>query len=280
MNLHTAPIVVFDTETTGIDTSTSRIVEFGGVTVRPHDKTRYEEHHYLYPDGPIPKEASDIHGITDEKVAGCPRFADRVEHLGSFLLRDDIILAGYNAANYDASILNAEFERAGSDYRVDPLKVLDPVIFVRWHLRHQQKRRLGDMCVHFKIVLDQAHTAVADSTATFELLMAMVERGLIPADVDEALELQRYYSAVQQREFERWSWWLFRDRVNGEMTLGAGKRCGTLLRHIDNGFLQWILRELPDLHLGARSEFEREQSRRLKSWPPKGAKSFLRAMQG
>jgi DNA polymerase-3 subunit epsilon len=280
MNLHTDPIVVFDTETTGIDTSTSRIVEFGGVVVRPHDKAKYKLHHYIHPEGPIPKEASDIHGITDEQVADCPRFAELVEHIGGYLSRKDAILVGYNAASYDASILNAEFERAGSDYRVDPLKVLDPVIFVRWHLRHLQKRKLGDMCVHFNIVLDQAHTAVADSTATYELLMAMVERGLIPADVDEALDQQRYYSAVQEQEFARWLYWIFRDRTTGELTIGAGKRCGKRLSEIDNGFLQWALRDMADLHLGARSEFEREQSRRLKSWPPKGAKSFLRMMQG
>lgn len=280
MNLRTDPILVFDTETTGIDTAVARVVEFGGVVVRPSDKARHELHHYINPAGPIPKEASDIHGITDEKVADCPRFEDLVEHIGGYLSRKDVIFVGYNAASYDAAVLNAEFERAGADYRVDPLRVLDPVIFVRWHLRQIQKRKLGDMCTHFQVVLDHAHTAVADSTATLDVLIAMVRAGYIPDDVDEALALQRYYSAVQQQEFERWSYWLFRDRQSGELTMGAGKRCGQKLRDVDGGFMQWALRNLGDLHLGARSEFEREQARRLKSWPPKGAKSFLRMMQG
>lgn len=278
MRITEARVLVFDTETTGIDTAVDRIVEFGAVGMGQDQSVGTLQHIYMNPGVPIPKEASDIHGITDDKVAGCDRFGANAGGL-QWLFEKAEVLCGYNAASYDAAILNAEFERHGSRYRIDPARVLDPVVFVRWHLRGTQKRRLGDMCGYFGVVLDNAHTAVADSTATAALLLKMIAAGHIPDDLEKALALQACYAALQASEFERWSYWLYRDRKDGmSLRLGAGKHCGIALSKVDAGFLNWLLNKLDDLHEGARREFETELMRRAGK-APRGVRGFLRSLR-
>ena len=281
MEITEAQILVFDTETTGIDTATDRIVEFGAIGVRGQVIGEMA-HNYVNPGMPIPKEASDIHGVTDEKVAGEPRFPG-IAGLMRGLMEAADVLCGYNAASYDAPLINAEFARHGFDFRINPARVLDPVIFVRWHLRATRNRKLGDMCSEFGVVLNNAHTAVADSTATGHLLLKMVEAGYIPNDVEQALTEQARYSAVQESEFKRWSYWLYTDRKDGKtLRLGAGKHIGAALSRVDSGFLDWLLGKAAEfnLHDGAREEFAGELARRRGSAPRKSAVGLLRRLRG
>lgn len=281
MKVTEAQILVFDTETTGIDTAKDRIVEFGAIGVRGRVIGELA-HNYVHPGMPIPKEAADIHGVTDEKVANEPPFSHIAGLVTALMERADV-LCGYNAANYDAPLINAEFERHGFPFRIDPRRVLDPVIFVRWHLRATRERKLGAMCADFGVVLDNAHTAVADSTATGELLLKMVAAGYIPDDVEQALAEQARYTAVQESEFRRWSYWLYTDRKDGKtLRLGAGKYIGTPLARVDAGFLNWLLGKADEfeLHAGAREEFAAELARRRGQAPRRSGVGLLRRLRG
>lgn len=269
-------VVVFDTETTGIDTATDRVVEIGAVAFEGGVLTE-EFHGYINPGRPIPAEASSVHGITDVKVKDSPKFEEKAQDIVDFL-KGAQVLCGYNAAGYDAPLLNAEFERAGYEYRIRSEEVLDPVIFVRWYFREMRSRKLGDMCAYLGITLDHAHTAVADATATAHLLYKLLGKH-IPSTIEEALEQQAHFKSLQEEEFRRWGYWLFVDRYSGQLCIGAGKHSGTLLSLVDAGFLNWILNKIPDLHPGARRALEMERLRRtgVTTQKPMSAKRFLRS---
>lgn len=261
MKITESEILVFDTETTGVDPATCRIVELGAIVLR-RGQLAEKFHTYVNPGCPIPAETTAVHGIDDAKVAGAPRFeavAARVaERFGAFPLT-----GGYNAIHFDVPLLNAEMGRAGMGFTVDPSRSLDPVIFCRWHLRAERDRKLATMCAHplFKVPLDNAHTAVADASAAALLLLAMVEGGIVPDDVDAALAEQTRYAAVQADESERWSYWLYTDRRDGKtVRMGAGKNCGYRLADVDPGYLRFML-GIADLHAGARAAFEAEIGR-------------------
>lgn len=263
----------FDTETTGLDTNTDRVVEFGAVTHRVGGEPAIR-HHYIDPGVPIPEEASKVHGITGATVFGCPTFGQVADMLARCLSTG--MLLGYNASDYDTKILNAEFARAGHPFRIDPARVLDPLVFVRWHLRGKKGRRLGEMCEHFGVVLDNAHTAVADANATLQLVDCMLAENLIPDDLEQALYEQWQYESCQKAEYRQWGSWLYRDRQTGEIRWGAGRAVGSLLTKADLGYMKWILTNVDHLPTGAQWALRSEISRR-NGIPPKMGTLFGRA---
>lgn len=261
MKITEARILVFDTETTGVDPAEARIVELGAVAIAAGRSTE-KLHTFVNPGCPIPAEVSAIHGVTDEDVASAPTFADLASRVAERFRGFDVV-AGYNAAHYDVPLINAELARAGSDFRVDLGRVLDPVVFVRWHLRHLRERTLGAMCERFGIELDGAHSAVADSIAAGRVLFTLVRAGLVPDDVDAALGAQAAFQAIEQAEGERWTYWLYRCRTDSEtLRLGCGKHIGRPLREVDGGYLGFLLRTIEDLPTEVREEFEGELRRR------------------
>lgn len=249
-----ARFVAFDTETTGTDTESDRICEFGVVrfenrSVVGADCLR------MNPGIPIPADASNVHHITDDMVANERRFADVADRVAELLSTPPLV--GYNATEYDAPLLNAEFERVDNEARIGVPPVVDPVIFVRWHLRHVRKRQLESLAQRFGIGLEGAHSAVADAEATGKILLAMIEQGLIPDDVDEAVTKQAGLASKIREEFERWTYWLYRDREDGRLRMGAGKHIGTPLTDMDPGYLDWMLSKMTDLPPEVRKEIGR-----------------------
>jgi len=104
------PLVVFDTETTGTNARSDRIVEIACVKLHP-DGRREVWVRRLNPGIPIPAASTAIHGISDADVAGSPRFAEVARELAEFLANAD--LAGYNITGFDLPVLRIEFLRAG-----------------------------------------------------------------------------------------------------------------------------------------------------------------------
>lgn len=163
-------IVFFDLETTGINPNTDRIVELSYLKVYPNGN---EEGKTLRvnPGIPIPPEATAIHHITDADVADCPTFKE----IGKQLARDieGCDLAGFNSNRYDIPLLAEEFLRNDIDFDMSKRKFVDvQVIF------HKMEQRTLTAAYKFycQKELIGAHGAEADTRATYEVLMAQLDR--------------------------------------------------------------------------------------------------------
>lgn len=164
------PIVFIDLETTGINLATDRIVEIAIIKIMP-DKTRTSKTKLINPQVSIPKTASDIHGITDEKVKDAPAFKDVANELKQFI--DNADLSGYNSNRFDIPLLMEEFLRAGINFDMTDRRMVDvQTIF------HMNEKRTLEAAYKFyceKQLMD-AHSAEADASATWEILEAQLER--------------------------------------------------------------------------------------------------------
>ena len=177
------PIVFFDLETTGVDTSKDRIVEISLVKVMP-DGEEIVRTRKLNPQMHIPESSTAIHGITDEDVKDCPTFAQVAKSLAEFLSGCDF--GGFNSNRFDLPILVEEFMRAGVDVNFKRRKFIDVQ-----NIFHKKEQRT--LVAAYKFYCDKdltdAHSAEADTMATYEVLQAQLDRypDLEP-DVDSLAE--------------------------------------------------------------------------------------------
>lgn len=171
MNLNLAnPIVFFDLETTGINIVKDRIVEISLLKVFPNGK---EEQRTIRvnPEMHIPEEASAVHGIYDEDIKDCPVFKSIAKELAAYIEGCD--LGGYNSNRFDIPLLAEEFLRVGVDFDMSKRKFVDvQTIF------HKMEQRTLSAAYRFYCDknLDDAHSAAADTMATYEVLKAQLDR--------------------------------------------------------------------------------------------------------
>lgn len=171
MNLNLKnPIIFFDLETTGINIANDRIVELSYLKI---DLAGNETSKTIRvnPDIPIPKNASDIHGITDEDVKDAPKFQEIAKSVSNAFEGCD--LAGYNSTKFDIPLLAEEFLRAGVEFDMKKRKFIDvQVIFMK-----MEPRTLAAAYKFYcnKELID-AHSAEADTRATYEVLKAQLDR--------------------------------------------------------------------------------------------------------
>ncbi len=166
----TKPIAFIDLETTGVNLGTDRIVEIAIVKILP-DGNKSVKRKLVNPEMPIPKSSSDIHGITDEMVKDAPTFAQAAQELKQML--DGCDIAGYNSNRFDVPLLVEEFMRAGVDFDMKGRKLVDVQ-----NIFHKMEQRTLTAAYKFYCDknLDAAHSAEADATATYEVLLAQVDR--------------------------------------------------------------------------------------------------------
>jgi DNA polymerase-3 subunit epsilon len=164
------PIAFIDLETTGISLSTDRIVEIAIIKLMP-DNTRLTKRKILNPEMPIPKQSSDIHGITDEMVKDAPTFKQAGNEIKQFLENCD--LGGYNSNRFDIPILMEEFLRAGMSVDLSNRKMIDVQ-----HIFYSMEPRTLSAAYKFYCSkeLENAHSAEVDISATIEVLMAQLSR--------------------------------------------------------------------------------------------------------
>ena len=164
------PICFFDLETTGIDITKDRIVEISILKVYPNGN-KESKTWLVNPTIPIPKAASDVHGITDERVAGEPTFKELAKQIHNMIKDSD--LAGYNSDRFDIPLLAEEMLRAEVDLDLGNRVSVDvQTIF------HKMEQRTLSAAYKFycgKDLID-AHTASADTNATYEILKAQLDR--------------------------------------------------------------------------------------------------------
>lgn len=164
------PIAFIDLETTGINISTDKIIELAIIKILP-DGTRQVKRKLLNPQMPIPKASTDIHGITDEMVKDAPTFKQVANEVKQFL--DNCDMGGYNSNRFDVPMLIEEFLRIGMDFSTDNRKMVD--VQKVFHLM-EQRTLSAAYKFYLGKTLEGAHSAEADATATWEILLAQVER--------------------------------------------------------------------------------------------------------
>jgi DNA polymerase-3 subunit epsilon len=164
------PLAVIDLETTGVNISLDRIVEIAIVKLMP-DGTRQIKRKLINPEMAIPKQSSDVHGITDEMVKDAPTFKQAANEIKMFISNCD--LAGYNSNRFDIPLLVEEFLRTGQDLELSDRFLLD--VQKVFHMMEQRT-----LSAAYKFYCDKelhgAHSAEVDVTATLEVLEAQVKR--------------------------------------------------------------------------------------------------------
>lgn len=173
------PLAFFDLETTGVNVASDRIVEIAVLKVFPDGRIERKpdpsgggpNRFLINPEMPIPPESSAIHGIRDVDVIDAPTFKDVADKLFKFLYDAD--LAGYNSNKFDVPILAEEFLRCGIEFSIEGRNLID--VQNIFHLMEQRTLRAGYKFYCGK-ELDNAHEAMADVEATYEVFLAQIER--------------------------------------------------------------------------------------------------------
>lgn len=171
MNLNLRrPIIFFDLETTGVDVVNDRIVEISIIKVYPDGKEEQKTRR-VNPGMHIPETATAVHHITDEDVKDCPTFKQIAKSLAAYFEGCDI--AGYNSNRFDIPLLSEEFLRADVDFDFRRHRFIDvQTIF------HKMEKRTLEAAYKFYCNedLNNAHSADADTRATYEVLKAQIDR--------------------------------------------------------------------------------------------------------
>jgi DNA polymerase-3 subunit epsilon len=200
-------IALVDVETTGKDASVDRVVEVGIAIAR--GGTLVESKNWLINPGvAIPKEASDVHKITDEIVRDAPRFEEIALEIAAML--GGCVPAAYNAS-FDRAFLANEMARAGvAQERLPPplsknVEWLDPLVWARELQQDEKSRTLGEVAMRLGITLEKAHRASDDAEAALRVMLALGQDPRIPRSYAALVQEQRRLAMAQADE-RRFRW--------------------------------------------------------------------------
>lgn len=228
------PVVFLDMETTGLDIGSDRIIELAIIRLSPNGDVT-EKVRRFNPGVPIPAEATAVHGITDEDVAGERPFASRARSLLRLLKPCDLV--GFNLRRFDLPMLLSEFSRAGLSLDVDGRRIIDvQMIF------HREEPRDLAAAVRFYLdrELEDAHSALADIRATAAVLSAQLEHyPHLPKDL-QGLDLYCNEIRPFETEVDRW----FHTDDDGTRIFRRGKHKDRTLEDVartEPDYLHWML---------------------------------------
>ena len=228
----TRPLVFFDLETTGTNITHDRIVEISIVKLMP-DGTVVERSRRLNPEMPIPAEATAVHHITDDDVAGEPTFRQVAASLSKLLQGCDI--AGFNSNRFDIPLLDQEFHRAGVDFDLNGVRFVD--VQTIYH-KKEPRTLVAAYRYYCGKELEEAHSALADTRATMEVLMAQLDvYDDLPVELDGLSEF-----ANPNRNVDLLGRLIYDD--NKREVINFGKYKGRLAEEVlasDPGYYNWIM---------------------------------------
>lgn len=225
------PICFFDLETTGTDITKDRIVEIAIIKVFPNGN-KESKTWLVNPTIPIPYQATAIHGISNEKVANEPTFADLAPMIHNMIKDSD--LAGFNSDRFDIPLLAEELLRAEVDFDMKNRVSVDvQTIF------HKKEERTLSAAFKFYCgeSLENAHSAQADTHATYEILKAQLER--YPDLENDMKSLSEYTTRKKTADFAGFI--AFND--DGQEIFTFGKHKGALVEEVfdkEPGYFGWI----------------------------------------
>ncbi len=226
------PLIFFDLETTGINIVSDRIVEISMIKVNPNGSEE-EQTYRINPEMPIPKQASEIHGIYDDDVKDKPTFKQIAKQLAKFFEGCDI--AGYNSNRFDVPLLAEEFLRADIDFDMKNRKFID--VQTIFH-KMEQRTLVAAYKFYCNEDLTNAHSASADTLATYKVLKAQLDRyDNLENNVDFL-----YKFSSQNKNVDFAGRIIYNDK--GEEIFNFGKYKGQKVEDIfekDKGYYSWIL---------------------------------------
>ncbi|MCB9771101.1 MAG: 3'-5' exonuclease [Candidatus Omnitrophica bacterium] len=232
----TKPLVILDLETTGVWIEKDKIIEIAMIKSFP-DGTRTTYATYVNPGMPIPPEVTDVTGIKDEQVKDAPKFRDIANDVVRFL--EDADLGGFSVERFDLPLLERELTECGIKFEWSKRTIYDAQ-----KVYHLHERRDLSAAYHFycgKELID-AHSALADTQATLDVLIAQVKKYGSGNDAIEALKEFDYRKRTEFHDSDRkLRWW------NGELYMMFGKYARKMslqeITKVDRPYLEWILKQ-------------------------------------
>jgi len=233
MNLNLKnPIIFFDLETTGIDVTKDRIVEIAIIKVHPNGKEE-EKTLRINPTIPIPKESSKIHKIYDEDIKDAPTFKSVAKEIAKFIEGCDF--AGFNSNRFDIPLLAEEFLRAEVDIDMRKRRMID--VQTIFH-KMEQRTLVAAYKFYCNASLENAHSALADTKATYEVLKAQLDKY---EDLENDMDFLNQFST-----HHKYADFLGRIILNkkNEEVINFGKYKGETVESVfekDPGYYGWIM---------------------------------------
>jgi DNA polymerase-3 subunit epsilon len=232
MNLNlTKPIVFFDLETTGVNIATDRVVEIAILKVFPNGN-KESKTWLVNPEVEIPAAATAVHKITNEQVVTEPTFKELAPEIDTMIAGCD--LAVFNSNRFDIPLLAEELMRAGIDFNMKDRKAID--VQVIFHKKEQRTLGAGYQFYCGK-VLEGAHGAEADTNATYEILLAQLEKY---DDIENSVDALSAYSTHGKRA--DFAGFILRNE-EGEEIFSFGKHKGRTVEAVlkeNPGYHNWM----------------------------------------
>ncbi|TWO34420.1 3'-5' exonuclease [Seonamhaeicola sediminis] len=226
------PICFFDLETTGVNITTDRIVEISVLKVFPNGNEERKTWR-VNPEIPIPKEVTAIHGISDDDVADKPIFKELAKEVYNMIKDSD--LGGFNSNRFDIPLLAEEMLRAEVDFDMKNRQAIDvQTIF------HKMEQRTLSAAYKFYCDknLEDAHSAEADTNATYEVLKAQITK------YDELENNTKFLAEFSSRKkFADFAGFIVYNK-KGEECFSFGKHKGKLVTEVlekEPGYFGWVL---------------------------------------
>ena len=223
------PIVWFDLETTGVDKQKDRIVQIAIIRIQEDGKP-FEFESLVNPGVPIPKEATEVHGITDEMVKDSPKLAQIMPKIGRFFA-GDIAIGGYNSNAFDIPFLAAECERIGFTINFDNVPFIDPFNIFK---RKEERNLEAALRFYCGKQLEGAHDALNDVRATIEVFMAQHER----YELSNVLEDLSLYCNYDKKRGDLSGFFSLDEE--GDYVFTTGKHVGKKAKS-EPSYLKWML---------------------------------------
>jgi DNA polymerase-3 subunit epsilon len=226
--MYKKPIIFFDLETTGVDVNVDKIVQIATLKVNV-DGTIEKKSLLINPEMPIPKAATDVHGITDEMVEKEQPFSKYAKSMSLYFKGCD--LGGFNSDTFDIPLLVEEFKRCDIEFpEKDALKIdvmsLEKAL-VKFKLADTYKRYMGKD-------LESAHDASADIQGTFDVFNAQIAKHNLPLDLNEILSIYREheYADIACKMYIK----------NGELYWNFGKNKDKCVNE-NKSYASWFLKD-------------------------------------
>lgn len=227
------PIIFFDLETTGLDIAKDRIVELCYIRVEPNGNEEARSMR-INPEMHIPEVASSVHGITDDDVKDCPTFVDVAPQLAATFEGCD--LAGFNSNRFDLPLLAEEFMKAGVNIDLSHVQAIDVQ-----NIYHKLEKRTLAAAYKFYCGrdLENAHSALADTQATYEVLQAQLDH--YPNDLQNDVDFLAEFSRMN-RNIDFAGRFVYDE--SGKELINFGKYKGKAIKDVlsrDPGYYSWIM---------------------------------------